>query len=113
VSVASAWACCCGWQRSRSSRIGVTTPPDSEDLADARSYVLLPCPRWLLFSYVVSQTPEDLVSRRKSIYYSTSMADAMLTIKGNGKRYALVGVPCFITAGRLLARNDEQLNWLV
>lgn len=63
-----------------------------------------------LFSYVVSHTPEDLVSRRKSIYYSTSMADALLTIKGNGKRYALVGVPCFITAGRLLARNDEQLN---
>jgi coenzyme F420 hydrogenase subunit beta len=63
-----------------------------------------------LFSYVVSRTPEDLVSRRKSIYYSTSMADALLTIKGNGKRYALVGVPCFITAGRLLARNDEQLN---
>lgn len=63
-----------------------------------------------LFAYVVSHTPEDLVSRRKSIYYSTTMADAILMIKGNGKRYALVGVPCFITAGRLLARNDKELG---
>lgn len=63
-----------------------------------------------LFAYVVSHTPEELKSRRKSVYYSTSMAEAMLTIRGNGKRYALVGVPCFITAGRHLARNDAQLG---
>lgn len=63
-----------------------------------------------LFAYVVSQTPKELKARRKSIYYSTSMAEAMLSIRGNGKRYALVGVPCFITAGRLLARNDEELR---
>lgn len=63
-----------------------------------------------LFSYVVSHTAEELQSRRKSIYYSTSMADTLLTIKGNGRRYALVGVPCFITAARLLARNDAVLN---
>ena len=47
MSAAPAWACWCRWHRSRSSRIGVTTPPDSEDL-DARSYVLLPCRRRLL-----------------------------------------------------------------
>lgn len=63
-----------------------------------------------LFSYVVSETRSAVVTRRKSVYYSTSMADALLTIRGNGKRYALVGVPCFITAGRLLASNDEELN---
>lgn len=63
-----------------------------------------------LFSYAISHTTEELVNRRKSIYYSTSMAESLLSIKGNGKRYALVGVPCFITAGRLLARNDEELR---
>lgn len=63
-----------------------------------------------LFAYVVSHTPEELTSRRKSIYYSTSMAEALLAIRGDGKRYALVGVPCFITAGRHLARNDEELG---
>lgn len=70
-----------------------------------------------LFSYVVSESRSELEDRRKSIYYSTSMADALHSIKGNGKRYALVGVPCFITAGRLLARNDEvfasQLRFFV
>ena len=70
-----------------------------------------------LFSYVVSESRSELEDRRKSVYYSTSMADALLSIKGNGKRYALVGVPCFITAGRLLARNDEvfasQLRFFV
>lgn len=63
-----------------------------------------------LFAYVASHTPGELTRRRKSIYYSTSMAEALLAIRGNGKRYAVVGVPCFITAGRLLARNDERLR---
>lgn len=63
-----------------------------------------------LFSCVVSHTPEELVARRKSIYYSTTLADALLSIQGNGKRYALVGVPCFITAGRHLTNEDEILR---
>lgn len=63
-----------------------------------------------LFEYVVSHTPEELKSRRKSMYYSTSLAEAVLSIRGDGKRYALVGVPCFISAGRHLARNDELLQ---
>ncbi|AZQ76762.1 coenzyme F420 hydrogenase [Flaviflexus ciconiae] len=63
-----------------------------------------------MFAYVVSHSADELQSRRKSIYYSTSMADAILSVRGNGKRYALVGVPCFITAGRLLARNDVELR---
>ena len=63
-----------------------------------------------LFAYVVSHSPEELKARRKSVYFSTSMAEAIQSIRGNGKRYALVGVPCFITAGRLLARNDDELR---
>lgn len=63
-----------------------------------------------LFSYVVSYTPEELVARRKSIYYSTTLTDALLSIRGDAKRYALVGVPCFITAGRHLTNEDEVLR---
>lgn len=63
-----------------------------------------------LFSYQVSHSVPELLSRRKSIYYSTSMAGPLTEIKGNGKKYALVGVPCFITAGRLLTRRDEELQ---
>lgn len=62
------------------------------------------------FSYQVSNSVPELLSRRKSIYYSISMADSLAQIKGDGKKYALVGVPCFITAGRLLAQHDEELQ---
>ena len=62
-----------------------------------------------LFGYVVSETPDQVRSRRKSAYYSTTFADAIEQIRGNGKRYAIVGVPCFIQGARLLARQDEQL----
>lgn len=60
-----------------------------------------------LFQYVVSTTPEELRRRRKSQYYSTSLAEAVHQIRGDGRRYALVGVPCFVKAARLLARQDE------
>lgn len=60
-----------------------------------------------LFQYVVSTTPEELRRRRKSQYYSTSLAEVVGQIRGDGRRYALVGVPCFVKAARLLARQDE------
>lgn len=60
-----------------------------------------------LFEYVVSTTPEELRHRRKSQYYSTSLGDVVRQIRGDGRRYALVGVPCFVKAARLLARQDE------
>lgn len=63
-----------------------------------------------LFEYTISSTASELIARRKSIYYSTSMADAIDRIRGNGRRYAIVGVPCFITAARHLARTDESLG---
>lgn len=70
-----------------------------------------------MFSYLVSRSAGELESRRKSIYYSTSMAEAILSVRGDGKRYAFVGVPCFITAARHLAREDpvigEQLRYFV
>ncbi len=59
-----------------------------------------------LFEYAVSTSSEQLRQRRKSQYYSTSFADVVSQIHGDGKRYALVGVPCFLKAARLLARED-------
>jgi coenzyme F420 hydrogenase subunit beta len=63
-----------------------------------------------LFEYVVSRTPEEVRERRKSQYYSTSLAAVALHIRNDGKKYALVGVPCFIKAARLLAREDESFR---
>jgi coenzyme F420 hydrogenase subunit beta len=62
-----------------------------------------------LFGYRVSESVEDITSRKKSQYYSTNFADAVRAITGNGKRYAFVGVPCFVKSMRLLLRNDSDL----
>jgi coenzyme F420 hydrogenase subunit beta len=63
-----------------------------------------------LFEYTVSTSLEQLRQRRKSQYYSTSFADVVSQIRGDGKRYALVGVPCFVKAARLLAREDATFG---
>jgi coenzyme F420-reducing hydrogenase beta subunit len=34
----------------------------------------------------------------------------MLAVRGNGKRYAIVGIPCFIKASRLLIERDPVLR---
>ncbi|HUG23778.1 Coenzyme F420 hydrogenase/dehydrogenase, beta subunit C-terminal domain [Piscinibacter sp.] len=63
-----------------------------------------------LFEYCVSHTADEVAQRRKSQYYSTTIVDALQSIRGNGKRYAFVGVPCFVKAVRLLARQDTLLR---
>ena len=64
----------------------------------------------LLFSYTVTETKCDLEGRRKSQYYPCQFSDAMLAVRGNGKRYAIVGIPCFIKASRLLIERDPVLR---
>lgn len=63
-----------------------------------------------LFRYEISMTPEDLTDRRKSAYYATTMLDVLSKIRGDGKRYALVAVPCYIRAARLLANEDTEFK---
>ncbi len=62
------------------------------------------------FEYRVSSSQEDLANSRKSNYSSVSLEEVLLQIRGDGLRYALVGVPCFIRASRLLAEEDDVLN---
>jgi coenzyme F420 hydrogenase subunit beta len=64
----------------------------------------------LLFSYTITETKCDLEGRRKSQYYPCQFSDAMLAVRGNGKQYAIVGVPCFIKASRLLIGRDPVLR---
>ncbi len=63
-----------------------------------------------LFEYTISHTADELQASRKSIYSSTTFAGAVATIRGDGRRYIVVGVPCFITALRLLADEDPDLR---
>lgn len=62
-----------------------------------------------LFGYRESSTVGEVEQNRKSMYYSTSFAEVVQKVRGNGKKYAVVGVPCFITALRHLARTDDAL----
>lgn len=63
-----------------------------------------------LFAYAVSCSMAEVRGKRKSAYYSTSFADAIETIRGDGRRYALVGVPCFVKAARLVCLDDPALD---
>jgi len=62
-----------------------------------------------MFGYVVSHSIDDVMGRRKSQYHPASFAKALAQIKGDGKRYALVGVPCAIKSARLAAAEDGEL----
>ncbi len=62
-----------------------------------------------LFEYRVSECREDILANAKSRYYPVHMDRMLRQIRGNKKRYAFVGVPCFVKAVRLLAEADPQL----
>ncbi|WP_394554212.1 Coenzyme F420 hydrogenase/dehydrogenase, beta subunit C-terminal domain [Agromyces sp. MMS24-JH15] len=63
-----------------------------------------------LFAYRVTDEPATYRSRRKSLYYATTFADVLAGVRGDGRRYAVLGVPCFLKAARLLAEEDEVLG---
>lgn len=63
-----------------------------------------------VFAYQVSDSVEELQGKRKSAYYSTSYADVVNQIRGDGRRYAFVGVPCFVRSLRSVLRTDEVLR---
>ncbi|MBA3597197.1 MAG: Coenzyme F420 hydrogenase/dehydrogenase, beta subunit C-terminal domain [Methylibium sp.] len=63
-----------------------------------------------LMGYRLSYRAEDVARNSKSRYYPIEMSRVLAAVRGDGKRYALVGVPCFIKAARLLCRDDEALR---
>jgi coenzyme F420 hydrogenase subunit beta len=64
----------------------------------------------LLFSYELAYTVADVLGSRKSRYYPVSFAEAMESIRGDGKRYAFIGVPCQIRGARSVCAEDDTLN---
>ncbi|MBO3088801.1 Coenzyme F420 hydrogenase/dehydrogenase, beta subunit C-terminal domain [Cellulomonas dongxiuzhuiae] len=63
-----------------------------------------------LFNYQESDGPAEARHHRKSQYYATTMEDVLARARKSNRRYALVGVPCFIKAARALCREDSVLN---
>lgn len=65
-----------------------------------------------LLACVVSTTVEELRARRKSQYYATTLAEVLNELRSSHHRVAIVGVPCFIRAARLLAAQDPTFEGL-
>lgn len=63
-----------------------------------------------LSRYRISRTVADLLGGRKSRYHVQTLTEVMLEVKEVPGRYAVVGVPCFIKAARLLADADAVIN---
>jgi coenzyme F420 hydrogenase subunit beta len=72
----------------------------------------------LLFRYDVSATCEETRAGAKSRYYPVELSGVLRALReGPRRRYALVGVPCFVKAVRRLALRDaavaEQIAFAV
>lgn len=63
-----------------------------------------------LFGYRISTSAEQIRGDRKSQYYATTLATVLEEVRSSSLRYALVGVPCFIKAARLLADQDPMID---
>ncbi|NLI85930.1 MAG: coenzyme F420 hydrogenase [Propionibacterium sp.] len=61
-----------------------------------------------LFGYSVAYC-EDLRTRRKSQYYASTMSEVLTFARQHDKRFAVVGVPCYIKAARTVCREDAVL----
>lgn len=64
----------------------------------------------VLFSYQISSNKSDLFEGSKSKYYPIEMSEIIEYIKNNPGEYALVGIPCFIKAIRMLSFENEIIN---
>lgn len=63
-----------------------------------------------IFQFQLSTTIEDIRNAAKSRYYPVEMSQVLKFIREHPGRYAIVGVPCFIKAVRLLSHFDPIIN---
>lgn len=61
----------------------------------------------LLFEYGISNSVEDIFKGAKSRYYPVQMADVLTLLSKDSRRFAVVGLPCFLKAVRLLERSGQ------
>lgn len=62
-----------------------------------------------LFKYQISTTLEGIYQGAKSRYYPIELSEVLELVRNRPGRYALVGIPCFIKAVRLLSKQDAVL----
>ncbi|MGQ7247145.1 Coenzyme F420 hydrogenase/dehydrogenase, beta subunit C-terminal domain [Halomonas sp. V046] len=62
------------------------------------------------FEYGLSSTVGEILEGAKSRYHPAHFDKILKKIRGDGKCYAFVGVPCFVKAVRLVCENDEVIK---
>lgn len=63
-----------------------------------------------LFHYQVSTSLEQICNGAKSRYYPIEMSEVLGIVRKQPGRYAIVGIPCFIKAVRLLMLQDPVIG---
>jgi len=63
----------------------------------------------VLFRYAISTTVEEIKRGAKSRYYPGEMSDTLKQAIQDGSRYAITGIPSFITEVRLLAKVMPEI----
>lgn len=64
----------------------------------------------VLFKYTISETAKAIEAGAKSRYYPGDLSEVLRTAKKKGGKYAVTGIPSFITELRLLAEHDAGFN---
>lgn len=62
-----------------------------------------------LFRFAVATTVEAVRDNAKTRYYPVEMSGVIAHMRDNPGRYAVIGVPCFAKAMRLVARQDPVI----
>jgi coenzyme F420 hydrogenase subunit beta len=63
-----------------------------------------------LFEYGISTSVDRVLTNAKSRYYPIELSEAIAAILQTPARYAVVGIPCFLKALRLSARQNPLLR---
>lgn len=63
-----------------------------------------------LFGYRISRSVEEVCAGAKSRYYPIELSAVIAAMRAQPGRYAVVGIPCFIKAVRLLCAQDSVLQ---
>ncbi|MEM4260306.1 MAG: Coenzyme F420 hydrogenase/dehydrogenase, beta subunit C-terminal domain [Candidatus Woesearchaeota archaeon] len=64
----------------------------------------------VIFEYSISNSIRDILCGAKSRYYPIQLSSVLKIVRAKKGRYAIIGIPCFIKAVRLLSENDNLIK---
>jgi coenzyme F420 hydrogenase subunit beta len=64
----------------------------------------------VIFEYGISNSLEEILSNAKSRYYPVELSKCLKVVKNNPGNYAIVGIPSFIMAIKLLSKSDDIIK---